>query len=171
VRFSPQDDVWMTRALRLARAAGARGEVPIGAVVVRGGAVLGAAGNRSVRAHDPTAHAEIGALRRAARRIGNYRLTGAVLYVSLEPCLMCFGAMVHARLGAVVYGAADLKVGVLSTLFRHGVPKGLNHALEARGGLRAAESTALLRDFFRERRGAVRPGAGRALALRATALR
>lgn len=158
----------MTRALRLARAAGARGEVPIGAVVVRAGARLGAAANRSLRAHDPTAHAEIGALRRAARTIGNYRLTGAVLYVSLEPCLMCFGAMVHARLAAVVYGAADPKVGVLSTLFRHGGPKGLNHVLETRGGLRADESAALLRDFFRARRGAPRPGAGRAGGGRAT---
>jgi tRNA(adenine34) deaminase len=152
VRFSPQDDVWMMRALRLARHAGARGEVPIGAVVIRGGVVLGAASNRSVRAHDPTAHAEIAALRRAARSARNYRLTGAVLYVSLEPCLMCYGAMVHARLAGVVYGAADPKVGVLSTLFGNGAPRGLNHRFEARGGLRAQESARLLRDFFRVRR-------------------
>jgi tRNA(adenine34) deaminase len=146
----------MARALRLARAAGRRGEIPVGAVVLRAdGEVLGAAGNRSVAAHDPTAHAEIAALRIAARRAGNYRLTGSILVVTLEPCLMCLGAMVHARLGALVYGARDPKIGAVGSLAAPALA-GLNHRFPVHGGVREAESAALLRGFFQERRQAAR---------------
>jgi tRNA(adenine34) deaminase len=140
----------MDAALRLARAAGRRGEVPIGAVVVTGGRIVGRGANRPIGAHDPTAHAEIVALRRAAHAARNYRLAGATLYVSLEPCLMCLGAMVHARIDRLVFGARDPKVGATSLLKR--ARRGLNHRFEVRGGVRAAESTALVLAFFRERR-------------------
>jgi len=145
----------MGRALGLARAAGRRGEIPVGAVVLRDGEVLGAAGNRSVAAHDPTAHAEIAALRIAARRAGNYRLTGSILVVTLEPCLMCLGAMVHARLGALVYGARDPKIGAAGSLAAPALA-GLNHRFPVHGGLREEECAALLREFFQARRQAVR---------------
>jgi len=140
----------MDSALRLARAAGRRGEVPVGAVVVTGGRVFGRGANRPIGACDPTAHAEIVALRRAGRAARNHRLAGATLYVTLEPCLMCLGAMVHARIERLVFGARDPKVGATSFLKRAG--RGLNHRFRVRGGVRAAESTALLLGFFRERR-------------------
>ncbi|HET8947873.1 MAG TPA: tRNA adenosine(34) deaminase TadA [Candidatus Polarisedimenticolia bacterium] len=151
----------MDRALRLARAAGRRGEIPVGAVVLRDGEVLGAAGNRSVSAHDPTGHAEIGALRRAARRAGNYRLTGSILVVTLEPCLMCLGAMVHARIGALVFGARDPKIGAVAALATPALA-GLNHRFSVHGGVRDEECAALLRDFFQARRHA--PGVARSRA-------
>lgn len=145
----------MGRALRLARSAAGRGEIPVGAVVLRDGVVLGAAGNFSVAAHDPTGHAEIRALRRAARCAGNYRLTGATLVVTLEPCLMCLGAMVHARIGGLVYGARDPKIGAVSSAgSAWGRTSGLNHRFPVHGGVREEESAALLRDFFRARRAA-----------------
>ena len=150
-RVRPEDAAWIGRALRLARAAGARGEVPIGAIVVAGGRSAGSGGNRPIAARDPTAHAEIVALRRAARALGNYRLGGATLYVTLEPCLMCLGAILHARIGRLVYGARDPRVGVVEYVRRH-QPAGLNHALRVAGGVRADESADLLRDFFRRRR-------------------
>lgn len=143
----------MERALRVARAAGRRGEVPVGAVVVVGGRAIAAAGNRTIRASDPTAHAEIVALRRAARRVRNHRLTGATLYVTLEPCLMCCGAAVHARIDRLVYGASDPKVGAISSSFRRGWPAGLNHRFEVHGGVLGADGADMLRDFFRQRRG------------------
>ena len=144
----------MGRALRLARASALRGEIPVGAVVLRDGVVLGAAGNRSIASHDPTGHAEIRALRRAARRAGNYRLTGATLVVTLEPCLMCLGAMVHARIGGLVYGARDPKIGAVSSAAgtSWGRAAGLNHRFPVRGGVRGEESASLLRDFFQSRR-------------------
>jgi tRNA(adenine34) deaminase len=141
----------MERALRLARAAGRRGEIPVGAVLLRDGEVLGAAGNRSVAAHDPTGHAEIAALRRAARRAGNYRLTGSILVVTLEPCLMCLGAMVHARIGALVFGARDPKIGAVASLASPALA-GLNHRFSLQGGVREKECAALLRRFFQARR-------------------
>jgi len=147
----PEDSVWMERALRLARAAGARGEVPIGAVVTTGDRTIGSGSNRPIAARDPTAHAEIVALRRAARSTGNYRLTGATLYVTLEPCLMCLGAILHARIGRLVYGARDPKVGVVEYMRRHR-PVGLNHELRVTGGVRADDSAELLRAFFHRRR-------------------
>jgi tRNA(adenine34) deaminase len=140
----------MAAALRLARAAGRKGEVPIGAVVVARGRIAGRGANRPIGARDPTAHAEIIALRRAARAAANYRLSGATLYVTLEPCLMCFGAMVHARVDRLVFGARDPKVG--STSLPPGARRALNHRFDVRGGVRAEECAALLRGFFRERR-------------------
>lgn len=149
--MASDDPVWMGAALRLARASGKRGEVPVGAVVVAGGRVLGRGRNRPVGSCDPTAHAEITALRRAGRRTRNYRLAGAVLYVTLEPCLMCLGAMVHARIGRLVFGAPDPKVG--ATAWLRGRRAGrLNHRFAVRGGVRADECAALLREFFRARR-------------------
>ena len=141
----------MDRALRLARAAGRRGEIPVGAVVLRDGEILGAAGNRSVAAHDPTGHAEIAALRQAARRAGNYRLPGSILVVTLEPCLMCLGAMVHARIGALVYGARDPKIGAVASLATPALA-GLNHRFSVHGGVRDGDCAALLREFFQARR-------------------
>ena len=140
----------MDAAIRLARATGRRGEVPVGAVVVSGGRIVGRGANRTIAAHDPTAHAEIVALRRAARAARNYRLTGATLYVTLEPCLMCLGAMVHARVERLVFGARDSKLGATSFLKR--ARRGLNHRFELRGGVRAEAAAGLLREFFRRRR-------------------
>jgi tRNA(adenine34) deaminase len=141
----------MRAALRAARDAGRRGEVPVGALLLdKSGRRLAAASNRPLRDLDPTAHAEIVALRRAARRSGNYRLTGATLYCTLEPCPMCLGALLHARIGRLVYAAADPKGGGISLgLFPW---KGANHALRVSSGVLAEDSAALLRDFFRSRR-------------------
>ena len=134
------------------RAAG-RGEVPVGAVVVDGdGRVLAAAGNRTIADHDPSAHAEMVALRAAGRVQGNHRLVGCTLYVTLEPCVMCAGAMVQARLQRVVYGARDPKGGALDTCYRIGSDGLLNHRLRVEGGLMADESATLLQEFFRARR-------------------
>ena len=140
----------MDAAIRLARATGRRGEVPVGAVVVSGGRIVGRGANRPIGSRDPTAHAEIVALRRAARLARNYRLADATLYVTLEPCLMCLGAMLHARLERLVFGARDSKLGATSLLKR--VRRGLNHRFGVRGGVEAGECAALLREFFRERR-------------------
>lgn len=142
----------MRLALAEAERARALGEVPIGAVVVADGVVIGAGCNRPISAIDPTAHAEIDALRLAAHSLGNYRLTGATLYVTMEPCLMCVGAMVHARIALVVYGAVEPKSGALvSTIRAHEVP-GLNHRLEVLGGVLEEECRTLLQDFFRAKR-------------------
>ncbi|MCU0231398.1 MAG: tRNA adenosine(34) deaminase TadA [Acidobacteria bacterium] len=149
------DDVrFMRLALDRARAAAQAGEVPVGAVLVHDGAVLGEGSNRLVAAADPTAHAEIVALRDAAARAGAARLPGSTLYVTLEPCLMCLGAMVHARIARLVHAAWDPKVGA-TKLFAT-VPvgfQGLNHRFEIEGGLLADESAELLRTFFRGKRG------------------
>ncbi|HXU12407.1 MAG TPA: tRNA adenosine(34) deaminase TadA [Candidatus Binatia bacterium] len=150
-RVASDDEAFMGAALRLARAAGRRREVPVGAVVVAGGRIAGRGRNRPIESSDPTAHAEIVALRRAARQARNYRLTGATLYVTLEPCLMCLGAMVHARIGRLVYGAPDPKVGATAWLSGQRA-RGLNHRIEVKGGLRADECAALLKEFFRARR-------------------
>jgi tRNA(adenine34) deaminase len=146
------DSTWMKRALRLARDAGRRGEVPVGAVLVLHGRAIASGSNRTLRSGDPTAHAEIVALRRAARAIRNHRLTGTTLYVTLEPCLMCFGAMVHARIGRLVHGARDPKVGAISSLRHGGYPAGLNHRFDAEEGVLADDCAALLRRFFKARR-------------------
>ncbi|MGD9902628.1 MAG: tRNA adenosine(34) deaminase TadA [Vicinamibacterales bacterium] len=145
-------DALMREALTLAHAAAAAGEVPVGAVVALGGTVVGRGHNQPIAAHDPTAHAEIVALRDAARAVGNYRLTGATLVVTVEPCLMCVGAMVHARIGTVVYGAAEPKGGALgSTIAAHELPS-LNHRLEAVGGVLEPECREVMQAFFRARR-------------------
>ena len=151
------DRVWIDRALRLARNAARAGEVPIGAVVVRAGQVLGSGRNRTIAARDPTAHAEIVALRRAGRAAANHRIGGATLYVTLEPCLMCLGAMVHARIDRLVYGAPDPKVRAVRRLRRAG-RAGLNHRFAVTAGVRQAECARLLQEFFRGRRPA-RPAA------------
>jgi tRNA(adenine34) deaminase len=141
----------MRRALEEARQARDAGEVPIGAVLVAEGAVVATGRNRPIGARDPTAHAEIEALRAAARTLGNYRLPGTTLYVTLEPCLMCVGAIVHARVATVVYAAPDPKGGAVRTVLDVGsLP--LNHRFAAVEGVLAAESRALLQTFFRERR-------------------
>lgn len=141
----------MREALRQARAAGRRGEVPVGAVVVREGRVIARGSNRPVRTVDPTAHAEVVALRAAARKTGNYRLAGCDLYATIEPCAMCLGAVLQARIGRLVYGAADPKAGAVKSIVRFPVHK-TNHRLHVRGGVLADECAEVLREFFRARR-------------------
>jgi tRNA(adenine34) deaminase len=148
----PADAEFMREALAEARRALAAGEVPVGAVVVRRGVVLERAHNAPIARADPTAHAEILALRGAGKALGNYRLTGATLYVTVEPCPMCCGAALQARIARVVYGAADPKAGAVESLYRLLGDRRLNHRVEARGGVLAEESAALLREFFAARR-------------------
>ena len=142
----------MRAALAEALKARAAGEVPVGAVVVLGDRVIGAGFNQPISSHDPTAHAEVMALRAAAAAVGNYRLTGATMYVTVEPCLMCVGAMVHARVGLVVFGAPEPKAGAIQSMTRAHELAGLNHRLEALGGVLEAESRELLQAFFKVRR-------------------
>jgi tRNA(adenine34) deaminase len=146
------DVFWMSRALDQARAAPAQGEVPVGAVVVRAGHVLGEAHNRTVTEADPTAHAEVLAIRRAADVIGDWRLTDCTLYVTLEPCAMCCGAIVLARIPRVVYGARDPKAGMVDSLGNLLRDTRLNHRCDVTNGILAGESADLLKAFFRERR-------------------
>ncbi len=149
------DTVFMELALQEADKAQCRGEVPVGAVLVdRAGNVLARDGNRSIEYHDPTAHAEVLALRAAGKRLGNYRLLGATLYVTLESCAMCAASMVHARISRVVFGADDPKAGALGSVYNIGRDRRLNHQLLVVGGVMAEESAILLRDFFRLRRAA-----------------
>jgi tRNA(adenine34) deaminase len=149
---SKHDDLFMRDALDEARQGGAAGEVPVGAVVVVEGQVVGRAHNAPIALSDPTAHAEVLALRAAASKAGNYRLTGATLYVTVEPCPMCCGAALHARLARVVYGARDPKAGAVESLYRLLDDQRLNHRIEAVGGVLADESATLLREFFDRRR-------------------
>ncbi len=146
------DSAWMERALELARRAAAEGEVPVGAVVVKGGVIIGEGWNRPIAAHDPTAHAEIQALRAAAVNSGNYRLLDTTLYVTLEPCAMCAGAMVHARIRRVVFGAADPRAGAAGSVFNLLQASQLNHQADVCGGVLAEECSTLLREFFQARR-------------------
>jgi tRNA(adenine34) deaminase len=143
---------FMRRALELAAEAARRGEVPVGAVVVLDGSAIGEGFNQPIGAHDPTAHAEIVAMRAAAARVGNYRLTGATLYVTIEPCQMCVGAMVHARIARVVYGAREPKAGAIESAMRAHEHPALNHRLEAVGGVLEDECRAVMQRFFEERR-------------------
>jgi tRNA(adenine34) deaminase len=145
------DVVFMTQALREAAKAATAGEVPIGAVVVREGRVIGRGSNKPVKSSDPTAHAEIVALRQAAGKAGNYRLPDCVLYVTVEPCAMCLGAIVQARLRRLVFGALDPKAGAVSSIMKFPFER-TNHRLEVLGGVLADECAKLLRDFFRARR-------------------
>ena len=142
----------MAEALALARDAGFRGEVPVGALVVRDGAIVGRGGNAPISHTDPTAHAEIAALRDAARTLGNYRLPGCDLYVTLEPCAMCAGAIFHARIARVVFGARDPKSGACGSVVDLFAERRLNHHATAIGGVRAEECGALLSQFFAARR-------------------
>jgi tRNA(adenine34) deaminase len=147
---------FMRLALDQAALARADGEVPVGAVVVLDGTVVAAGFNQPISSHDPTAHAEIVAMRAAAATIGNYRLTGATMYVTVEPCLMCVGAMVHARIGTVVYGATEPRSGaIVSMTSAHEFP-GLNHRLEAIGGVLEDDCRAVIQAFFKQRRAAIR---------------
>ncbi|MEP7062862.1 MAG: tRNA adenosine(34) deaminase TadA [Betaproteobacteria bacterium] len=146
------DAHWMGEAIDLARAAGERGEVPVGAVVVQGDAIIGRGGNAPIARNDPTAHAEIAALRDAARALGNYRLPGCALYVTIEPCAMCAGAMLHARIARVVFGARDPKTGAAGSVVDLFAAPRLNHHARVTAGVRADECGALLSDFFAERR-------------------
>ena len=146
------DEAFMRRALELAQRAQQEGEVPVGAVVVLEEKILGEGWNRPIAASDPTAHAEIQAMRAASSALSNYRLTGATLYVTLEPCVMCAGAMFHARIGRVVFGASDPKTGAaggIVDLFRN---EKLNHQAQIQGGVLASECGALLSRFFASRR-------------------
>jgi len=148
------DEHWMRRALDLAGRAAAQGEVPVGALLVRDGRILGGGWNRPIGERDPSAHAEIMALRAAGRQAGNYRLPGATLYVTLEPCVMCAGAIVHARVSRVVFGAFDPKGGAAGSRFALLPSDGrFNHRTVCAGGVLADESAGLLRTFFRQRRG------------------
>lgn len=150
--MSAEETAYMRFALEDARQAAAAGDVPVGAVVVRDSAVLARAGNRTVRDQDPTAHAELLAIRQASAALGSWRLEGCTLYVTLEPCAMCAGAILLARVDRVVFGAWDEKAGMAGSvgdLLRH--PR-LNHRPEVSGGMLAADAAALLRQFFAERR-------------------
>ena len=146
------DTLRMREALRMARDAAERGEVPIGAVLASEEGVFARASNATLRLNDPTAHAEILALRRGAKRLRNHRLTGLTLYVTLEPCLMCLGAMVQARIARCVFGATDPKVGATSVLSLPGVRRGINHRFPVIGGCEALTAAELLQRFFRARR-------------------
>jgi tRNA(adenine34) deaminase len=149
-------DEWMTAALAEARRARDAGEVPIGAVVALDGAIVGRGFNQPISSADPTAHAEIVAIRDAARRLDNYRLTGAVLCVTIEPCLMCVGAMVHARIATLVYGAAEPRTGAIVSTVRAAALPGHNHRVEVVGGIREDDCRKLMQMFFKERRSAAR---------------
>ena len=151
--WSADDQRWMLRALELARHAGDQfGEVPVGAVLIRDGELIGAGCNRSIIDHDPSAHAEIVALRDAGQRLRNYRFTGTTLYVTLEPCAMCAMALIHARIARVIYAAPDPKTGAAGSVFDTLISARHNHRIEVRQGLQADTSALLLRDFFRQRR-------------------
>jgi tRNA(adenine34) deaminase len=143
----------MTEALVLAAAASGSGEVPVGAVLARDGQVIARAANAPIGRNDPTAHAEILVLRAAGERIGNYRLTGTTLYVTLEPCPMCAAALVHARVSRLVFAAADPKTGAAGSIMNLVQDPRLNHRIEFVGGLMSERAATLLQDFFRARRG------------------
>jgi tRNA(adenine34) deaminase len=149
---APSDADYMQRALALARAAAAQGEVPVGALVVRGGEIIGEGANRPIGQHDPSAHAEIEALRAAGRTMGDYRFKGATLYVTLEPCIMCASAIVHARIDRVVFGAWDPKAGAAGSVADVFAIPQLNHRVDVFGGVLAEECATLLSEFFRARR-------------------
>ncbi len=150
------DSDFMALALAQAQHAWRLGEVPVGAVVVKDGELIAVGYNQPIGRHDPTAHAEIVALRAAAEKLGNYRLPGCELFVTLEPCAMCSGAMMHARLARVVYGATDPKTGACGSVLNLFEQQQLNHHTELVGGIMAEEASAMLRGFFAERRAAAR---------------
>ena len=156
----PTHEDWMRLALDLARRAAEAGEVPVGAVVVRDGVVIGEGWNRPIGSQDPTAHAEIVALRDAAKRIGNYRMPGAVLYVTLEPCTMCAGAIVHARVSQVVFGATEPKAGAAVSRAQVFEQSNLNWRVTVQGGVLAEECSLHMSRFFQERRRSQKDAAG-----------
>jgi tRNA(adenine34) deaminase len=146
------DERFMRAALEQALEAGRHNEVPVGAVVVLDDEIIGAGFNQPISAQDPTAHAEVVALRAASKRLGNYRLTGATLYVTIEPCQMCVGAMIHARLARVVYGTVEPKAGAIESAMRAHAHPALNHRMTATGGVLESECRNTIQEFFRERR-------------------
>jgi len=148
------DDAWMQLALVQARQAAEAGEVPVGALVVKDGEIVGQGNNRNLRDNDPTAHAEIVALRQAAARLGNHRLAGCVIFATIEPCAMCAGAMIHARLDRLVYGASDPKAGAAGSLLQVLNHPGLNHRMEITPGVLAGKCSEILREFFQTKRAA-----------------
>ena len=148
------DELWMRTAIEAAREAAAMDEVPIGACLVSDeGELLSAAFNRTITDNDPTAHAEILVIREAAEKLDNYRLTGTTIYTTIEPCVMCAGALVNARIGRLVFGAHDDRFGAVETQFRLCDNQALNHRIEIRSGVLADECRALMQEFFRVRRG------------------
>ena len=147
-----RDEYWMRHALGLARLAWEQGEVPVGAVLVQDERVIGEGWNRPIGQHDPTAHAEMMALRQGGKVLENYRLLNTTLYVTLEPCVMCAGAMVHSRITRLVYGAHDVKTGAAGSLLDVLGHPGMNHQIELHSGVLAEECAAMLSDFFRMRR-------------------
>ncbi len=152
IELEAPDIHWMRHAQRLAFRAAQEGEVPVGAVIVKDGELIAEGWNRPIGDHDPTAHVEIQALRNAGKVLNNYRLAGTTLYVTLEPCPMCAGAMVHARVQRVVFGAADPRTGAGGTVFDLMRDENLTHRCEVQGGVLAEECGELLRDFFRAKR-------------------
>ena len=146
------DELWMEEALRCAQRALEAGEVPVGAVVICSGRVVGRGWNRNLTDHDPTAHAEIAALREAGTKLGNHRLGECELFVTIEPCAMCAGALIHARIRRLVYGADDPKAGAVHSVLRVLNHSELNHQMEVRSGVLAGRSAEILQEFFRHRR-------------------
>ncbi|HVQ37846.1 MAG TPA: tRNA adenosine(34) deaminase TadA [Pyrinomonadaceae bacterium] len=149
---SKTDEHWMRQALAAAHEARARDEVPVGVCVISGGELLAIAGNRTRTDQDPTAHAEVVALREAARRVGNYRITDAVVYSTIEPCVMCAGALIQARVKKLVYGARDERAGAVESRFRVCDTDFLNHRIEITAGVLEEECKAVMQEFFRDRR-------------------
>lgn len=149
---TPSDQDWMRHALNLAAQAAAEGEVPVGAVLVQDGELVAEGWNRPIGLHDPSAHAEMLAMRAAAAYLGNYRLAGTTLYVTLEPCVMCAGAIVHARIGRLVFGARDPKAGAVDSVYDVIARPRLNHVVQWQGGVLEEECSGILREFFRARR-------------------
>jgi tRNA(adenine34) deaminase len=150
--WTPDDRVWMQKALDLATRAGAEGEIPVGAVLVLNGSAAGEGWNRPIAANDPTAHAEIEAIRMASGALRNYRLPGSTLYVTLEPCVMCAGALVNARVERLVFAARDIRFGALRSVFRLADSELLNHRVRVEEGLFAAEAAEMLKRFFEQKR-------------------
>jgi tRNA(adenine34) deaminase len=150
--IATSDELWMEEALREAARAAAHGEVPVGAVVVHEGTMIGRGSNRNLLDNDPTAHAEILALREAGRALGNHRLAGCTIYVTIEPCAMCAGAMIHARLDRLVYGANDAKAGAVNSVMQVLNHRSLNHQMEVKSGVLAGRCQEMVQAFFREKR-------------------
>lgn len=153
VEMRPRDDAaWMELALEQARMAEAAGEVPVGALVIKDGEIIGRGHNRNLLDNDPTAHAEIVALRQAAAHLGNHRLTGCAIYATIEPCSMCAGALIHARISRLVYGASDVKAGAAGSALQVLNHPRLNHKMEVTAGILGDRCSEMLQDFFRRKR-------------------
>ena len=149
---SGDDAAWMELALEQARMAASAGEVPVGALVIKDGEIIGQGHNRNLLENDPTAHAEIIAMRQAAARLGNHRLSGCVMVATIEPCSMCAGALIHARIARLVYGASDPKAGAAGSLLQVINHPGLNHSMEVTAGVLAEKCSQVLQEFFRRKR-------------------